>query len=198
MFVTQDSQDGHWYLYSADGFHGWSVFNVDDPSDPQLQGGIANPAEGAYTHSIQAEWVNGRRLVATIGEIGANALKVYDATVLTAPVLLGVWQADPGQGSAAAEHNFNMVGGRLFLSYYGYGMYVIDLNVLSGLPVVGTAELQPIAHWGNNGEGGAGSADIWDTVLKDGVIYLGDIQGGLYIVGFGCHALPDPTLTSTG
>ncbi len=198
MWVGQDTQDGNWYLYSADGFHGWSAFNVNDPANPELAGGIANPAEGAYTHSIQAAWVNGRRLVATIGEIGANALKVYDATTLNAPVLLGVWQADPGAGSPAPEHNFNMVAGRLFLSYYSYGMYVIDLNQLSGLPAVGTAELAPVAHWGNNGETGGGAADIWDTVIKDGVIYLGDIEGGLVVVGFGCHDVPDPALTSKG
>ena len=198
MFVTQDEVDGHWYLYSSDGFHGWTVFDVDDPSGPTVVGGFANPVEGAYTHTIQAAWINGRRLVATIGEIGANALKVYDATDLQAPILLGVWQADPGAGSAAAEHNFNLVGGRIFLSYYGYGMYVLDLNTLSGLPLANTLSMAPVAHWGNNGEGGGGSADIWDTVVKDGVIYLGDITGGLFVVGFGCHSLPDPALTSTG
>ncbi|MHB1261211.1 MAG: LVIVD repeat-containing protein [Thermoplasmatota archaeon] len=198
MFVTQDSVDGHWYLYSSDGFHGWTAFNVDDPAAPTVVGGIANPAEGAYTHSIQAQWVNGRRLVATIGEIGANALKVYDATILAAPVLLGAWQASPGEGSTQAEHNFNMVGGRVFLSYYNYGMFIIDLNALSGLPVVGTAELTPVGHWGNFGEAGTGPANIWDTLVKDGVIYLSDIEGGLFVVGYGCHAVPDPTLTSTG
>lgn len=206
IFVTKDEMDGNWYLYSADGFHGWTAFNVNDPANPMFAGGIANPAEGAYTHTVQTQWVNGRRLVASIGEIGANALRVYDATVLTAPVFLGAWQADPGagspeqagDGSAAAEHNFNIVGGKLFLSYYNYGMYVIDLNALSGLPGVGTAELTPVAHYGNNGEAGGGTVNIWDTVIKDGILYLGDIQGGLVVIGYGCHAVPDPMLTSTG
>src|SRR5688572_10624492 len=123
MFVTQDEQDGHWYLYSADGFHGWTAFNVDDPANPTLAGGIANPVEGAYTHTVQAAWIDGRRIVATIGEVGANALKVYDATNLRAPLLLAAWQAEPGPGSTAPEHNFNMAGGKLYLSYYTLGMY---------------------------------------------------------------------------
>ena len=201
MFVTQDAVDGNWYLYSADGFHGWTAFNVNDPANPELAGGIANPVEGAYTHTIQAEWVNGRRLVATIGEVGANALKVYDATNLRAPILLAAYQAEPGPGSTAPEHNFNMVGGKLYLSYYTLGVYVFDLTQLSGLPVIGTAELSPVAHYGDNPEQAPGPlafAEIWDTVLQDGLLYLSNIDGGLFVVGFGCNAVPDPALTSTG
>jgi hypothetical protein len=201
LFVGQDEVDGNWYLYSADGFHGWTAFNVNDPSHPELVGGIANPVEGAYTHTIQAAWVNGRRLVATIGEVGANALKVYDATNLRAPLLLAVYQAEPGAGSTAPEHNFNMAGGKLYLSYYTLGMYVFDLTQLSGLPVAGTAELSPVAHYGDNGETpptALSFSEIWDTVLQDGLIYLSNIDGGLFVVGFGCNAVPDPALTSTG
>ena len=198
MYVQKDEKDGHWYLYSADGFEGWTVFNVDDPAHPERVGGMANPAEGAYTHTVQAAWVNGRRLVATIAEIGANALKVYDATDLDSPVLLGAWQADPGRGSAAAEHNFNIVGGRLFMSHYSRGMYILDLNQLGGTPLAGTLQMAPEAHWGDNGELGTGTTDVWDTVLQDGLLYLGDMNGGLYVLGYGCHAAPDPALTSTG
>ena len=201
IFVQKDGQDGHWYLYSADGFHGWTVFNVDDPANPTVAGGWVNPLEAAYTHSIQAAWVNSRRLVATIGEVGVNIFKVYDATNLAAPLLLSVFQASPGEGSVAPEHNFNMVGGKLYLSYYTLGMYIFDLTQLSGLPGVGTTELQPVAHWGQNPEGAPGATDftgIWDTVLKDGVIYLSNIEGGLFVVGYGCNAVPDPTLTSMG
>jgi hypothetical protein len=201
MFVNHDEKDGHWYLYSADGFNGWAVFNVDDPSKPSLAGGFVNPAEAAYTHSIQAQWVNGRRLVATIGEVGVNIFKVYDATNLRAPLLLAVFQANPGAGSGAPEHNFNIVAGKLYLSYYSLGMYVFDLTKLTGVPGADTVNLKPVAHWGNNPEGAtspAGFTGIWDTVLKDGVIYLSNIEGGLYVVGYGCNHMPDANLTSTG
>lgn len=201
LFVTQDEVDGNWYLYSADGFHGWTAFNVNDPANPELVGGMANPVEGAYTHTVQAAWVNGRRLVATIGEVGANALKVYDATNLRAPLLLAVYQAEPGPGSTAPEHNFNMAGGKLYLSYYTLGVYIFDLAQLSGIPVLGTAELSPVAHFGTNPEmapGPTAFAEIWDTVLQDGLLYLSNIDGGLFVVGYGCNAVPDPTLTSTG
>lgn len=202
MFVGQDTQDGNWYVYSADGFHGWTVFNINDPTSPEVAGGMANPVEGAYTHSIQAEWVNGRRLVVTIGEVGANAMKVYDATQMRAPILLAIWQAEPGPGSAAPEHNFNLVGGKAYLSYYTLGMYIFDLTQLSGIPVVGSAELTPVGHFGTNPEQAPGPLDftgIWDTLLKDGIIYLSDIEGGLVVVGYGCNGpFPNSALTSTG
>ena len=202
MFVTHDEVDGNWYVYSADGFHGWTAFNINDPTSPELAGGVANPAEGAYTHTIQAQWINGRRIVATIGEVGANALKVYDATNLMAPLFLGAWQAEPGAGSTAPEHNFSLVDGTLYLSYYTLGVYVFDLKQLSGIPVLGTAELSPAAHFGENPEAAPGPLDfsgVWDTVLKDGLLYLSNIDGGLVVVGYGCNnPLPNPALTSTG
>lgn len=201
LFIDQDEVDGHWYLYSADGFHGWTVFNVDDPTNPMPAGGLANPAEGAYTHSIQAQWINGRRLVATIGEVGVNVFKIYDATNLLAPLLLTAYQASPGPGSTAPEHNFNVVGGKLYLSYYTLGMYVFDLTQLSGIPLVDSATFQPVAHYGNNPESAPGPTDfsgIWDTVLVDGVIYLSNIEGGLVVVGYGCNTPGDVALTSEG
>ena len=202
LFVQRDEVDGHWYLYSADGFHGWTVFNIDDPANPMPAGGLVNPAEAAYTHSIQAQWVNGRRLVATIGEVGVNVFKVYDATNLLAPLLLGVYQASPGPGSAAPEHNFNIVGGKLYLSYYTLGMYIFDLAKLQGIPVADTPNMQPVAHFGTNPEAAPGATDfsgIWDTVLVDGVIYLSNIEGGLVVVGYGCNGpYPNAALTSWG
>lgn len=199
LFVQEDELDGNFYLYSADGFNGWSVFNVNDPANPELVGGWINPLELAYTHTIQTAVVGGKRLVATIGEIGVNLLKVYDASNLRAPLLLGVWNAPSPTGPGVAEHNFNIVGGKLFLSYYGNGMYIFDLAALSATPLLSTLEMRPVAHWGNNGEpGGTASANIWDTLVKDGLIYLSDIGGGLFVVGYGCNAVPDPSLTSTG
>ena len=41
-------------------------------------------------------------------------------------------------------------------------------------------------------------AEIWDTVVQDGLLYLSNIAGGLFVVGFGCNDVPDPMLTSTG
>ncbi|HUR61388.1 MAG TPA: hypothetical protein VM286_03370 [Candidatus Thermoplasmatota archaeon] len=207
LYVQKDAQDGHWYLYSSDGFHGWTVFNVDDPAKPMLAGGWTNPAEGGYTHTIQAATLNGKRIVATIAEVGANFLRVYDASNLRAPVLLGQYQAKTEGASAThPQHNFNIVDGNLFLSYYSFGMYVFNLTEFTkgpSLPLAGTLTLKPAAHWAVGVEPSDGPLAFngyWDTVVKDGVVYVSWIEGGLVALGFGCHGadLPDPLLTSNG
>lgn len=205
LYVQQDGLDGHWYLYSADGFHGWTAFNVDDPSKPVVAGGFFNPAEGAYTHTMQAATVNGKRIVATIAEIGADFLRVYDATVLAAPVLLGVWQAESTpNGASSPEHNFNIAGGNLYLSNYGHGMYVFNLTSFTAgpsVPAAGTATLHPVAHWAVGAQGDTvdqGFSGYWDTLVKDGVIYVSHIEGGLIVLGYGCNHAPDARLTSDG
>jgi hypothetical protein len=204
IFVHEDPLDGHWYLYSADGFHGWTVFDVDDPTAPVPAGGLVNPAEGSYTHTIQAGVVEGRRLVATIGEVGANVLRIYDATVLAAPVLLAVWHS--GDSPVAPQHNLNIAGTGLYVAHYGQGLYVFDLtDALTaglGVPLAGTASLAPRAHWAaQESPGLQGPLDFdgfWDVVLQDGVLYVSHISEGLVVLGYGCNQLPDPTLTTTG
>jgi hypothetical protein len=219
LYVQKDALDAHWYLYSADGFHGWTAFNVDDPGRPQFAGAWANPAEGGYTHTIQAQAINGKRIVATIAEVGANFLRVYDATNLHAPLLLGQYQArstgvatggDPGTTGPSAghpQHNFNIVGGNLFLSYYTYGMYVFNLTAFTAgpsLPAAGTLTLAPVAHWAVGPEtpndAPLAFAGYWDTIVKDGVVYVSWMEGGLVVLGYGCHGthLPDARLTSDG
>jgi hypothetical protein len=203
LYVQKDALDGHWYLYSADGFHGWTAFNVDDPAHPVPAGGFVNPAEGAYTHTLQAAAINGKRIVATIAEIGADFLRIYDATQMAAPILLGVWQAETTPaGATSPEHNFNIVAGSLYLSNYGHGLYVFDLAAFTkgpSLPVAGTPALRPAAHWAVGAEAvDQGFSGFWDTLLKDGVVYVSHIEGGLVVLGYGCNHAPDPTLTSDG
>lgn len=190
MFVQLDPDLGRWLLYSSDGFLGWTVFDVTDPTRPQLLGGLPRPETG-YTHTIQAAKIGDRRLVATIQEVGANFLEVYDATNLRAPVLLGVWQADPGAGSADAQHNFNIVQGRLYLAHYGHGFYVFDLKTLGTAPLLGTLDLRPVAHYAPGGS-------FWDVLVQDGLVYGSHMGNGLHVIGDGCLAPGDPALTSTG
>ncbi len=215
LWVGTDEMTGAEYLYSADGFHGWTVFDVSDPSNPTPVGAWLNPAEGGYTHTIQAQLVNGKRIVVTIAEVGANFVRVYDASVIQAPILLAEWQAtpDPDHGAlpsvVSPEHNINIAGGKLYLSYYRFGLMVFDLEALAGLPapvpLVQTATMAPIAHFGVPGVepsaevGSLGFNGFWDVVLQDGVIYVSHIEGGLIVLGFGCQKdLPRPELTSTG
>lgn len=203
IYVQKDALDGHWYLYAADGFHGWTAFNVDDPANPTLAGGFANPAEGAYTHTIQTATVNGKRIVATIAEIGADFLRLYDATNLAAPILLGAWQADTTpQGASSPQHNLNIANGTLYISYYGHGMYAFDLVALTAgpsVPLAGTATIAPKAHWAVPGETiDQGFSGYWDTLVQDGIVYVSHIEGGLLVLGYGCNTPGDAAATSDG
>jgi hypothetical protein len=198
MFVQQDGLDGNWYVYSSDGYHGWTVFNVNDPTNPTLAGGIVRPETG-YTHTIQAGIVAGRRIVATIAEVGANYLQVYDATNLNAPVLLAAWQASPA--STAPQHNFQIVNGSLYLAHYTAGFYVFDLTQLPAVPAVGTLDFAPKAHYSTGDEGTATALSFdyfWDIVLWNGMLYGSSMRDGVHVVGYGCNAPGDAGVTSTG
>lgn len=204
LFVHQDPFTSQWLLYSADGFHGWTVFDLADPTAPLPIGGLVLPQPG-YTHTIQAARLGERRLVVTIAEVGENLMQVFDATVLQAPVLLATWQVAPL--ATTPQHNLNIVGSFLYVAHYGYGMYVFDLADAGTLPVAGTSTLEPIAHYDPvpGGEpyvvGIGGFEAVYDVVLQDGLLYVSgfsDPVNGVEVLGFGCIAPGDKEQRSVG
>lgn len=197
VFVTYEKDLKKWILYAADGFHGWLAHDVTDPEKPLPIGGFVNP-EPEYVHSIQSAMVGNRRLVATIGEVGVNILKVYDATILQAPILLATWQVSPA--AVDPQHDFNIVDGRLYLGHYTHGVYVFNLTKL-GLPGQAATQLTPAAHWARGASGGAGALGfdgVWEAAVHNGIMYVSDMQTGIHAVAYGCLRPGDPTLTSTG
>ncbi len=206
MFVGVDPFTGDWYLYSADGFHGWAVFNVNDPANPMLVGGLLRPETG-YTHTIQSAKVGERRIVATIQEVGDNLLEVYDATNLAAPVLLATWQVAPGE--TTPQHNLNIVNGTLYVAHYSYGMYVFDLQTLPAVPLGQVAQMQPVGHYDPVAGGvshpvplaGGEFQAFYDVVVQDGILYgsgFSDPVIGIHVLAYGCNRIGDPTLLSMG
>jgi hypothetical protein len=204
MFVHQDPFTGDWLLYSADGFHGWTVFDVNDPAAPQPVGGWAAPQPG-YTHTIQSARLGERRIVVTIAEVGENLLQVFDASVLQAPLLLATWQVEPL--ATTPQHNLNIVGDYLYVAHYGYGMYVFDLNDAGALPLLGATSFQPVAHYdpvpgGTPYVAGIGGFEaVYDVVLQDGLLYVSgfsDPVNGVDVLGFGCIVPGDATQFSIG
>lgn len=197
MTVQYDADLKTWILYSADGFHGWAAFNVNNPAKPELMGGLSRPETG-YTHTIQAAKVGNRRLVATIQEVGVNQLEIYDATNLRAPVLLGRWQHEAG--SVNPQHNLNIVAGRLYVAHYGNGVYVFDLNKLGMLPLV--SDVKPVAHYGAAAsQNPLGFQQFYDVVVKEGVVYAASYSKptlGIHVIGDGCLAPGDASQTSMG
>jgi hypothetical protein len=201
MFVGKDAISGDYILYSADGFEGWSAWNVNNPASPMILTRVllADPYQG-YTHTVQAAKIGDRRIVATIQEVGHNALKIYDATNINAPLLLGTWKASDTADPAAPQHNLNIVGDKLYVAHYNRGFYIFNLSALPALPLTGFHMLQPMAHWTRNtnvNQGALGFNGVWEVALKDGVLYASDVNQ-LRVIGFGCNTVGDPTLTSVG
>lgn len=200
MWVTFDADLKKWLLYSADGYHGWAVFDVSNPAQPMLVGGIVRPETG-YTHTIQAAKIGGKRIVATIAEVGLNLLEVYDATNLMAPVLLATWQVSQEGGvpqPAAPQHEFNIVGGKLYLGHYANGFYVFDLTKVTG-PGSGATSLRPVAHYSVGDPGPASLfSQIWSVDVISGLLYASSMSRGVIIVGYGCNVPGDASLTSSG
>lgn len=198
MYVQDDPQLGAPVLYIADTYNGWAAFDISDPSAPVPLGAV--PAAEGYTHSVQSAWIDGRRIVVTIQESngifppGAGLLKVFDATVLSAPVPIGTWADD--LTPLEWQHNIQIVDGRLYMAHYDEGFFVFDIDSLLDQ----TGVLEPIAQYQPPHPDG----EHWDVVLDDGVVYTSDFQGfgdddgGLYAVQFGCITVGDPAQSSTG
>lgn len=203
IFVHFDELLQAWVLYSADAFLGWTAFDVSDPANPEPLVAMPN-ADVSGTHSVQAGFVGGRRIVATSTEFGMNALKLWDATDLARPVQVGYWTHEVGPGVYDHQHNLNIVEGRLYMAHYALGLYVFDL---AGLPTnpSGALSIQPIAHYAKLQEtnlGAGANGGFWDLVVADGLLYAGvysgGVQQGLHVVGFGCITPGDPLQTSIG
>ena len=203
MTVLDDELLGKPVLYVANGFEGWLAADVSDPASPKHLGGMVNadPAQG-YLHTIQAEKVGDRRLVATVSEVGVNAVKVWDATDLARPVLLAEWFSDPAR-PVLPNHNLQLLHGMLYVAHYGQGVYVFDLATRGATPYAGTLEMRPVARFVPEGATQAANpalafVDVWDVVVVDGVLYASDQEDGVHAVGFGCLAPGDAAQRSRG
>lgn len=199
-YVQHDPVLGKPILYVANGFAGWIAADVSDPTLPLPLAVVPNPDAGqGYVHTIQAAWVNGRRLVATIEELGLNILRVWDATILSAPLLVGEWSSQTPVGivpSLSSQHDFQIVDGRLYVAHYRCGFWIFDLRTLPSLPILSL--LSPVAHYAPQ----VASGQHWDVVLRNGWIYTSDMRmqqgGAFYVVQYASIAQGDPAQTSTG
>lgn len=190
MLYEDPLLDGKPLLYVASGEAGFDVLDVSDPAKPARIGGLppSDPFAG-YTHTVRVEVIDGKRIVATMMEVGVNTLKVYDATDLDAPVLLATWRAH-AERATDPQHNIQLHHGRLYMAHYAHGVYAFNVTgLLAGPPLVG--DLEPVAHWAveNPGDGGPlGFANVFDVLVHDGVLQVSDMSNGLATVGYGCLA----------
>ncbi len=222
-WVTFDEKLNTTLLYIANAFEGWQVYDVANPLAPILLADVPNtdPYQG-FIHTIRAVHLeDGRRIVVTISEVGANVMRIYDATNVGDPEpttitnemaparLIGTWARDASD-LAAPQHNINVVGTLLFVAHDAHGVYVFDLADTpatpnfhgGGTPILTLDAIQPIAHLAGKGPEPRDYAlrgDVWDVLVHDGIIYTSHTGPGLLkATAFGCLAPGEPALTSTG
>ena len=189
-------------LYVANGFEGWLAFDVSDPAAPRQLAMMLNldAAPVSYTHTVLGAQVGERRLVVTIAEVGVNMMKVYDATDLEAPVLVGVWWAEK-TAPQLPQHNLQIVGDKLFMAHYTQGVFVFNMSAFdASAPLLGTASITPMAHYAPTtpeAPDTLGFGNVWDVVVHRGLVYVNDMAHGTSVVGFGCFAPGDAAATSS-
>lgn len=212
-YATYDHKLKKHLLYVANGFEGWAVADISDPANPTTLAIVPEVSlYQGYTHTVQASWVQGRRIVATVTEIGHNSLKVYDATDLTLPVMIGEWNWNPTSPKDAIEeeHNIQIVEGKIVMAHKWQGVFIFDLDDLVRSVPAGSLGLpeplnawHPIAHWQPPAQ--TPRVKLWDVVVKDGLIYTADYGDvgqtsyqGIYVLQFGCWTPGTTGLTSNG
>lgn len=200
-----DEATGRPLLYVANGDLGWRVFDVSDPMNPQqlahvmLQSGSSAILGTMFTHSVVAQTVDQRRLVAVSNEGPGSFVTVYDATDWSSPNPIGTWtQSDPDP--LASTHNIQIVDGLLYLAAYRAGAFVFDLHDLGSV----LAPMEPIAHFQAPEPHGPDPPtvgidyghNIWEVIIHRGILYASDMDAGTYILGFGCLTPGDQTASS--
>ncbi len=202
MTVWNDPILGKPVLLVANGFEGWMAWDVSAPASPARLALVPNadPGQG-YTHTIAGAVVDGRRLVVTIAEVGANVLKVFDATDYARPVLLAEWWSERARPTLP-QHNVQVVNATLFVAHYTRGVYAFDLAAVGTTPLAGTTTIGPIAHYAPPEPASESDvipfANVWDVVVERGLLYVSDMTRGTAVVGYGCFAPGDDAASSNG
>lgn len=204
MFIMDEPRSGRVLMFTAYWDAGVHVVDVTDPAAPKLLGHWRDfGAEEGNVHTVAAEWIGDRLVVAAAVEVGsllvstsqwaADAEKglVYliDATDAASPKTLSVWM-NPGKENAHdnfaySTHNLQLLKGKVYLAHYELGLWVLDVST-PGLQ----AAPKEVAYF-ISGDG----ADTWDVVVKDGYIFAADANC-LCVLHFVQDPLGDPAFTS--
>lgn len=169
---------------------GVRVYDITNPTLP-MELGQWLPGRSHYMHTVMITAVEGKRVIAAAEEcfFGGGipcTLWFIDATDFGNMQLLGKWQNPDGKTPSAfvrwSVHNFNIDDGKLYLAHYHGGVVVLDVSTLANL-----ANPPLVANYlpAKPRVSGSFSSDVpytWDAVPADGVVWLGDINTGVYAV----------------
>jgi hypothetical protein len=154
-------------------------------------------------HTTMAFRSGDRRIVAAIPEVAVPpALFLIDATDFSKPKLLAEWKAlesfkdkdGKDQSTTFSMHNFQVVEGKIYLTMYHAGIWVLDVSTLEKVaapePVGSYAPHEPREDGKDYGVG------VWDVVLWKGYMLTADSNGGFYVLHHAADPAGDPAYTS--
>lgn len=166
VFVRNDT------AYCSGGNQGLFIYDYRNAAAPQLISSITAYPEKGYNHS---SWVteDGKTLVFA-DETHGSALKVYDISTITSPVLKYIFRSNPG----AIVHNPFIIGDSVYLSYYHDGAQIFDISDSIQARRVAFYDTYP------NNVGYQGFEGAWGIYpfLPSKKIIVSDISTGLYVL----------------
>ncbi len=209
MTVMDDPLTGEPVMFVSFWDYGVRVVDVADPAAPVELGawtgeGLGDAYEG-NVHTAMASLVEGRRVIAVVPEYALTpSLTFLDATDYGNLTFLGAWTPKTAEelgedSSRFSTHNFQFLGGRVYLAMYHAGVFVVDASSLAALEAPSALGYYLPAERGSSGSDAlpfGGGPNTWDVVVKDGHVYASDIASGLYALHYSGDTLGDAALTS--
>lgn len=182
-------------IYGANG--GFFITDISDPENPELLAGIPNGPELQAYHLIVPSdvLIDGRHYTVSGTETTTGTppfITIIDTTDPTSPFIVSTWQTPfdtdvylPGP-YRWATHNFDVDHGRIYLSHYHAGVWVIDISSeTNAYAPVTMAYYQPheLPLFVPRTPLGADVPAVWGAVRHtDGYIYAADVNTGLYVL----------------
>jgi choice-of-anchor B domain-containing protein len=155
-----------YFAMISDGF--FQIRDIRNPASTVVLSQVTTP--GSFTHNV---WVNEQETIAvTADENIGGCLTIYDITNKSAPVQLATWCSPNG----ATVHNVFIEGNVAHFSCYSDGYWALDLS--------DPRNPRPICRFDTTALTGSGYYGCWGCYpfQPSGVVYLSDMQTGLWVV----------------
>jgi len=159
-------------LYIAEGLSPTiGIFDVSDPANPSFRARFAIP-DGGYAHQV---WVSeNNKYMVTTEETPYKTVKVWDIQDLDSVLLVSEYL-----GGSMLAHNAYIDGNVIYIAHYEAGLKMIDFSDPTNVAEIGFYDTYP----DKESPGFEGAWGVY-PFTGNGMIFVSDIQTGLYILQF--------------
>lgn len=183
LIWTDGSNTGHEaamisdILYDFHGFEGTNIYDISEPSNPQLLSTISTESDTVRYHHSGWPTADEDLLVITDERPGGSAglgpdFTIWDISDKTNPVLLESYRDE-----TSTVHNVHIVNGLAHFAYYAAGYRVFDLDNSENLETVFEFNTAPMI----DGQGTFLGAFGVYGLSPSGNVYISDTECGLFV-----------------